>query len=51
MRITVIRFFFGPSANTNFHELLMKYYYMEHYMGHYMFITCGVADKNSFAWD
>ncbi len=27
------------------HELLMNYYYMEHYMGHYMCITCGVADK------
>ena len=26
----------------------MKYYYMEHYMGHYMWITCGVADKNLF---
>ena len=30
------------------HELLMNYYYMEHYMGHYMCITCGVADKNLF---
>ncbi len=32
------------------HELLMNYYYMEHYMGHYMCITCGVADKNPFVW-
>ena len=28
--------------------LLMHYYYMEHYMGHYMCITCCVADKNHF---
>ena len=28
----------------------MNYYYMEHYMGHYMCITCGVADKNPFVW-
>ncbi len=26
----------------------MNYYYMEHYMGHYMCITCGVADNNHF---
>ena len=65
MRITVIRFFFWPSANMNFHELhmrsalplatngtqeLLMNYYMEHYMGHYMCITCSVADKNPFVW-
>jgi len=28
----------------------MNYYLWNIYMGHYMCITCGVADKNPFVW-
>ena len=52
--IILIRFFFAygiTRITMNGPRITHEYYYMEHYMGHYMWITCSVADKNSFVWD
>ena len=48
MRITVIRFFFclrRTRMTMNEPRITHELLFMEHYMGHYMWITCSVADK------
>ena len=48
--IILIRFFFAygiTRITMNGPRITHEYYYMEHYMGHYMWITCSVADKNN----
>jgi len=48
--IILIRFFFAygiTRITMNSPRITHEYYYMEHYMGHYMWITCSVADKNN----
>ena len=48
--IILIRFFFAygiTRITMNGPRITHEYYYMEHYMGNYMWITCSVADKNN----